>query len=276
MANLKLGSKGPSVQKLQQQLTDAGFYSGAIDGSYGPQTQAAVQLLQMSPNSGLKQDGIYGPLTDSYLKSWKPPATSPVASTYDSSGYAIDDLLRSSESDIEPYFNEVAQKDLGDIRGDLQNAQTQYQGYLNDASSKFAADKDAQDLNAAQNGVLFSTGRVQKLNNLQNTYANDQAMKQAQYSNAIGQKARDYQYRQGNDAANSLSDFYKLNSNTYNAQGNKAVVGAGGVSQAYTPSSNNFYGTQNTLKKYYTADRATNKQKATQVPKFLYGNGTAF
>jgi peptidoglycan hydrolase-like protein with peptidoglycan-binding domain len=55
---LNLGSTGPAVRRLQQLLTTAGFNPGAIDGIFGPKTQAAVLAFQGSRN--LVQDGIVG------------------------------------------------------------------------------------------------------------------------------------------------------------------------------------------------------------------------
>jgi peptidoglycan L-alanyl-D-glutamate endopeptidase CwlK len=56
MANLKEGSSGPEVTKLQQWLKDKGFDPGAIDGRFGPGTEAAVIAFQRS--EGLVADGI--------------------------------------------------------------------------------------------------------------------------------------------------------------------------------------------------------------------------
>jgi peptidoglycan hydrolase-like protein with peptidoglycan-binding domain len=49
------------VQALQSALTDVGLFSGTIDGTYGPGTQAAVESLQRE--SHLAADGLYGPQT---------------------------------------------------------------------------------------------------------------------------------------------------------------------------------------------------------------------
>lgn len=58
---LKLGSRGPEVQNLQQALKDQGFLSGKADGIFGPVTQAAVMAFQKA--KGLAADGIAGPKT---------------------------------------------------------------------------------------------------------------------------------------------------------------------------------------------------------------------
>lgn len=60
-APLQLDSAGPDVAALQQALQAAGFSPGAIDGSFGPGTEAAVLAFQRS--EGLAADGIVGPNT---------------------------------------------------------------------------------------------------------------------------------------------------------------------------------------------------------------------
>lgn len=53
--------EGPDVQYVQKRLTELGFYTGAIDGVYGPQTRDAVIRAQQS--FVLATDGIVGPDT---------------------------------------------------------------------------------------------------------------------------------------------------------------------------------------------------------------------
>lgn len=58
---LKRGASGPSVKALQQALAGAGFSPGAVDGQFGPKTEAAVKSFQRA--KGLVADGIVGPKT---------------------------------------------------------------------------------------------------------------------------------------------------------------------------------------------------------------------
>lgn len=58
--NLRNGSTGPDVTNLQNQLNQYGYHI-AVDGRFGPETQAAVLAFQGS--HGLTQDGVVGPLT---------------------------------------------------------------------------------------------------------------------------------------------------------------------------------------------------------------------
>lgn len=55
---LNYKSKGEDVIRLQAQLYKYGYYTGAIDGSYGPQTAEAVRLFQRLHS--LAADGIAG------------------------------------------------------------------------------------------------------------------------------------------------------------------------------------------------------------------------
>ena len=73
MANLKEGSSGPEVEKLQRQLKEKGFDPGIIDGKFGPGTEAAVVAFQKS--EGLSADGIAGPRTLAALGLAEAPPT---------------------------------------------------------------------------------------------------------------------------------------------------------------------------------------------------------
>jgi hypothetical protein len=54
-----------STKALQQALAQVGCYSGAIDGSQGPTTTAAIKAFQTA--AGITVDGIYGPNTKGHL-----------------------------------------------------------------------------------------------------------------------------------------------------------------------------------------------------------------
>ena len=54
-----------AVKDMQTEMKALGYYDGAIDGEYGPQTVAGVKAVQAACN--IQQDGIYGPDTHSCL-----------------------------------------------------------------------------------------------------------------------------------------------------------------------------------------------------------------
>jgi peptidoglycan hydrolase-like protein with peptidoglycan-binding domain len=51
----------PTTKELQQELKDLGYYTGTVDGIYGPKTESAVAAFQKV--YGLPVDGIVGPNT---------------------------------------------------------------------------------------------------------------------------------------------------------------------------------------------------------------------
>ena len=86
---LKKGSTGEAVKRLQARLNELGF-DLAVDGSFGPNTLAAVKEFQS--RAGLEADGSVGPLTWAALKEVKSMAKFP-----DTDGHwaekEIDDLF---------------------------------------------------------------------------------------------------------------------------------------------------------------------------------------
>jgi peptidoglycan hydrolase-like protein with peptidoglycan-binding domain len=58
---LKPGDTGSQVKTLQRALAALGYSPGTPDGDYGPSTQNAVELFQVS--KGLDEDGVVGPAT---------------------------------------------------------------------------------------------------------------------------------------------------------------------------------------------------------------------
>ena len=74
---LRTGMTGQSVKDLQSRLYTLGYYSGEIDGQFGPGTKEAV--LSFQRRNGLGADGIVGAETKEKLfsaeaKPWAPEA----------------------------------------------------------------------------------------------------------------------------------------------------------------------------------------------------------
>lgn len=62
---LRNGSTGQAVTDLQSRLYTLGYYSGEIDGQFGPGTRDAVVLFQKE--NGLMADGLVGSETKEIL-----------------------------------------------------------------------------------------------------------------------------------------------------------------------------------------------------------------
>ena len=58
---LSIGSSGSEVVAMQQTLVNGGFYTGSVDGIFGPITEAAVRAYQLQ--RGVTVDGVVGDRT---------------------------------------------------------------------------------------------------------------------------------------------------------------------------------------------------------------------
>jgi len=154
------------------------------------------------------------------------------------------------------YYEAMQAKDKADAEASLAQKQADYQDYLIQSGQNFETDKSQSDQSAADSGVLFSGGRVQKEKNLQRAYEQDQASKLGAVSRNIGSTARDFQYKYGNDAASGLSQYYNLGKNTFNPNVATGGVNSSGLSSVYNPSAYNFQGTVNTERKANANTRA--------------------
>lgn len=152
--------------------------------------------------------------------------------------------LADSMEDNRLYYEALQQKAEADTESALAQKKADYQDYLLRSGQEFEQDKLKYDQSAADRGVLFSGGRVQKERQLERAYNQDQASKLASTGRQIGNTARDYQYEYGNDAANNLSQYYKLGSNTFDANKATGGVDSGSLSNIYNPDQVNFQGTK--------------------------------
>ncbi|WCK56008.1 NlpC/P60 family protein [Aneurinibacillus sp. Ricciae_BoGa-3] len=76
---LHIGSNGPAVEQLQQNLKNLGYYSYTIDGDFGSITEAAVKRLQSAKH--ITADGIVGPNTRRFLGSLSSSRTVKISSS---------------------------------------------------------------------------------------------------------------------------------------------------------------------------------------------------
>ena len=104
----RYGSRGDEVVKIQEKLKRWGYYSGEVDGIYGPKTYEAVKYFQRK--NGLTVDGIAGPKTLAAM-GISSSGTSGSAGGYGGYGAADYELLArviSAEARGEPYSGQVA------------------------------------------------------------------------------------------------------------------------------------------------------------------------
>ena len=102
-AALREGSRGSEVRTVQQKLKNWGYYSGEVDGIFGPLTTAAVKSFQRK--NGLAVDGVVGRETFAALGMTVP--TSSGTSSYQNDINMLARMI-AAEGRGEPYLGQVA------------------------------------------------------------------------------------------------------------------------------------------------------------------------
>ena len=107
-AVLKQGNSGTDVKTLQTKLKKWGYYSGSVDGVFGPKTKAAVIYFQK--RNGLTADGIVGAKTLAALgmKISSSTSGSSTSSSYSSADVNLLAKLIYGEARGESYVGQVA------------------------------------------------------------------------------------------------------------------------------------------------------------------------
>lgn len=161
-----------------------------------------------------------------------------------------------SQAALAPAYDAQAANDEASARESLSKEQGGLATSEAADRNSFGGDKRALDQNAADQGVLFSGARTQKLNDLRTSYVNREAASRAAAAGNIASTARGYQYQYGNDAAKGLSGLYNLpgqsNFNPYSG----AATPSRGLSAAYSPGAYNFQGTAPVAQKAAVQTRA--------------------
>ena len=105
---LKQGSSGTFVRTVQTKLKNWGYYTGSVDGIYGPKTVAAVKYFQRV--NGLTQDGVVGAKTAAAMGITlsSSATTSSAGGNYSSSDSYLLAKCIYAEARGEPYTGQVA------------------------------------------------------------------------------------------------------------------------------------------------------------------------
>ncbi len=191
--------------------------------------------------------------------------TGDFGSLLDSQGKPFSNLQQKNAMDqaneaLAPGFNAEKSYDTAGQESDLAGKSRDYQDFLNTSKENFVEDKNSLDQNATDKGVLFSGGRYEKEKKLQNDYAQNEETNRLKAIANIGNSARAFQYAYGNKAANSpsLSKYYQLGGNTYNANSARNNVGSSPLSNIYRTGNYDFQGTKVNANKAAASVRAAN------------------
>lgn len=271
-ANLKVdGVLGPLTKAAMEKFSTNVTQPGAT------MTTEQIKALQTDLNSkgaNLVVDGILGPKTldamnkavtgavasnpdAAYLVSQNDPEA--IVNAYNSGDWSgITDVtgkpfsneeqqaaLSRAQEALRPGFEQERNYDTAGVSDKLASDQADYTGFLKSEAKDFGDQKNQIDQNAVDNGVLFAGSRIQKQNDLKTLFADREAAKRAQIAGDITSTARDYQYKYGDKAAGTLSDYFNLPSQTYNAGVAGGKVTRSPLSSVYNTGQNSYYGTAN-------------------------------
>lgn len=213
-------------------------------------------VSQPQPKTQVELDAMYAGTAASHpaLSGNSPEAITYATSTGDYSAlvnaqgkpFSVADqeaAVAQATADLTPYYQAEQTKETQDTQASFATKQAEYQKYLEDQASKFETEKATQDQTAANQGVLFSGGRAQRLQQLGDTYSRNDTYKRSTVGSDIGNTARDFGYKYGDQAAGDLSSYYNLGTNTYNPNVTTGGVGSSGLSSVYN-ANQGFQGTQ--------------------------------
>ena len=211
--NLRQGSKGSDVTELQKLLNQNG-YNLAEDGSFGPNTLAAVKDYQQKNN--LAVDGIVGTNTWGALtkanSTTTPEATESTTPAWEYTPYTPSDTVNQAYA--------LLQEQLANKPGSYTSA---WQDQLNETLNKILnREKFSYDLNG---DMLYQQYKDQY--NTQGKLASMDVMGQAaamtggygnSYAQTAGQQAYQSYLQQLND---KIPELYQLALSQYNAEGDE-------------------------------------------------------
>lgn len=192
---LSSGSKGEMVSQLQTRLQALGFYTGAIDGQYGPGTKKAVEFFQRQ--HGLDADGIAGAKTLAMLSSDQAQPFAPTPTPAASDPLAGEQPLLVNQSHPLPdnYYpaDLVTVKDLaGDTLlyadGGIQGAREAVEALVRMIQ---AAEKDEVSPWKLREGFRTEADQQKIFNQQVESYISEQQMSRAQAVSATRQTVAD-------------------------------------------------------------------------------------
>lgn len=177
---------------------------------------------------------------------------------------------------LAPGFEAEKSFDTQNIEENLAAKKREYEDFLKTEGENFAADKAELDQTAADRGVLFSGGRVEKEKKLQDLYSRNEALNRARTGDDISSLARTFQYNYGDKASKqpSISQYYQVGGNTYNANTARNNVGKNPLASIYNPGVSDFQGTKVNANKVAANVRAADllKNKGNKLLASGYGN----
>lgn len=172
-----------------------------------------------------------------------------------------DDVFwKSATKDLEPDYKQGLDLYKADFGAGLQKQKQDYEAYLQQAQAQLSADKSSADINEAQSGTLFSTGRGQRRASLAESYNQDIQGKQRDTQYNIGNLARGFEEQYGSDAAGD----YNYSLPTGSVDPKSLGYSSGTLRRAYRPVGD-IYGSKRRDYQYQRGQLAQKKRYAPYI-----------
>jgi hypothetical protein len=168
------------------------------------------------------------------------------------------EAVTAAERALNPAYKAQEAYDTSVVTDSIDAERAGLEQFRDAEEQNFGIEKDNQDQSAADQGVLFSGSRFQKLNDLRETYQTRDAQNSAGAAGRIGTTARNFQYKYGDPAAKSIRSFYQMPGETSfnpNVAGGK-VTPSTGSNSVYDPKRFKFQGTAPVSQKAAVQTRA--------------------
>lgn len=150
---------------------------------------------------------------------------------------ALKDYYQQEYERLGSFYNEQRDYELDNLRSMRDEADNAMRSYLADSEANLQQDRDILDSNEAQSGTLFSTGRTQRRQSLQDQYNRNIANKRAGLASGLSDAARSAEFNLGSRALRGMN--FNLSEGTADAQSLRPGVGINtGLSSAYSASNN--------------------------------------
>lgn len=257
------------VKQLQDYLVQQGYMTqeeaNTGPGVFGPRTTAAynkyLQAVSTQLSSNEKTASLIsgGTTAEDILNAY---TTGDWSSVKSASGQPFSEAEQQEAVDkatkaLEPYYTSVSESEKADTESQLKKQQLDYQKELADKAVSFGEEKGNLETQMSDQGVLFSGANLQKQKALRDKYQSDADYLKSQAELNIGDIARNYQTKEGSEAAGNLSQYYNLPTQQYGSK-----VTSGETTPVYNPTAYNLgIGTNKTSKLSDIYSRATNLLK---------------
>ena len=267
------------VKQLQMQLNAKGA-NLKVDGILGPKTTAA---MNNAVSGAIASNPTLAPLVaqnnpEAILNAYQTNDWSGIA---DITGKPFSDedqrmAVEKSTAALAPYFEAEKRFEEENFKRSVGDQTRNFEDYVEGAATSFQEDKTQLDQNAADKGVLFSGGRIQKEQNLKTAYERDQASKMGTLGSNISKLGNDFAYRYGDEAVNkpTLSSLYQTKTNTFNPNVARNGVTSNGLSSIYNAGNKGYQGTVVNNNKANIQTRAASllTNKANKIVPYGYQN----